>query len=73
MLILMIIAAALFYAGLVRHTGKGTRSGGSSSPGTGQRVPRIPIREGPVAAPVEPLTWTALDDLQLDRFLRESS
>ena len=73
MLVFMTIAAVLFYTGLVRHAGKGTRSEGASSHGTGQRVPGIPVREVPVAASVESLTWTALDDLQLDRLLRESS
>ena len=54
MLVFMIVAAILLYAGLARHAGKGIRTEGSSSPGTGQP---IPVGEVPVVA-VEPLTWT---------------
>ena len=72
MLILMVIAAILFYAGLFRYAGRGTRSEGSSSPGTGAPTPGTPVSEVPAGdAAVERLTWTALDDLQLNRLLRE--
>ena len=78
MLIIMIVAVILFYIGLGRFMGKGDRIRGSRYPEMQQRIRAEgaghPI--GDVAgtdAGMVRTTWTALDDLQLNRLLRDSS
>ncbi len=73
---LIVIVAPFLYAVLVRHFGRNAHRRAATAP-TSPRTDAVRLPDLPGDDVIDPgpgrSTWTALDDHQLNRLLRESS